>query len=104
MPWVSAWVAHLLSVWRAAATVEDDQTTKNSNLGGYDKMILTKNTETINAFLSHVITIKANTAHTSQRINVMTQAVCVKGSSLLQGLMVQTAYTELRKGRKVSSW
>ena len=34
MPWVNIQVAHLLSVWRAAATVEDDPTTGNSNLGG----------------------------------------------------------------------
>ena len=63
MPWVNTWVAHLLSVWRAAATVEDDQTAGNSNLGGYHEMVLTKNTEIINAFLFCVITAKASTAH-----------------------------------------
>ena len=100
MPWVNAKVAHLLSVQRTGATVEDDPITGNSNLGGYDKVVLTKNTETIDAFSSHVITAKANTAPTGQRINVMTQALCVEDSSLLQGLTVQNAYTELRKGSK----
>ena len=90
-PWVNAQVAHLLSVWRPAATVEDDQSAGNSNLGGYDKIVLTKNTETINAFLSHVIIVKAGTAHTSERINVMTQALDIEDSSLPQGLMVQNA-------------
>ena len=72
----------------------------DSILGGYNKVVLTKNTETINAFSSCVITAKANTAHTSQRINVMTQALYVEDSPLLQGLMVQNAYAELRKRRK----
>ena len=95
IPCVISQVAHFLSVQRAAATVEDDPTTGNSNLGGYDEMVLTKNTETINAFSSHVITAKANTAHTGERINVMTQALCVKDGSLLQGLMVQYTYIKL---------
>ena len=84
MPWVNTWVAHLLSVWRAAATMEDDPTNGNSNLGGYNEMVLTKNTGTINAFLCHVITAKANKAHTSKRINVMTQALCVEDGFLPQ--------------------
>ena len=82
-PWVNAWVAQLLSVWRVAATVEDDQITGNSNLGGYNEVVLTKNTETIDAFSSHVITAKANTAHIGERIDVMTQALHVEDGSLL---------------------
>ena len=39
--------------------VEDDQAAGSSNLGGYDEMVLTKNTETIDAFSSCVITTKA---------------------------------------------
>ena len=100
MPWVNAQVAHLLSVRSAAATVEDDQITWNSNLGGYDKVVLIKNTETIDAFSSHVITAKANTAHIGKRIDVMTQVLCVEDGSLPQGLTVQNAYTEPRKGSK----
>ena len=98
------WVAHLLSVWRAAATVEDDPTTGNWSLGGCDEVVLTKNTETIDAFSSCVITAKANTAHTGKMINVMIQALHVYDSSLLQGLIVQNAYTKLRKGSKMSLW
>ena len=82
------------------ATVEDDPATGNSNLDGHNKMVFTKNTETIDAFPSHVITAKVNTAHTGERIDVMTQALCVEDSSLPQGLMVQNAYTKLRKGSK----
>ena len=100
MPWVNAQVTLLLSVQRAAATVEEDPTTGNSNLGGYDEMVLTKKTETTNAFSSHVIATKANTGHTGERINVMTQALSVEDGSLLQGLMVQNSYTKLRKGSK----
>ena len=98
--WVNAWVAHLLSVCRAAATVEDDQKAGNVNLGGYDEMVLTKNAKTINAFSSCVITTKMRMANTSERINVMTQALCVEDGSLPQGLTVQNAYTKLRKGSK----
>ena len=104
MPWVNAQVAHLLSIWRAAVMVEDDQTAGNSNLGGYNEMVLINNTETIDAFSSHVITAKVGTAYTSKRINLMTQALCVKDGSLLQGLTVQNAYTKLRKGSKMSLW
>ena len=100
MPWVNAWVAYLLSVQRAAATLEDDQVAGNSNLSGYNKVVITKNTETIDAFSSCVIIAKAGTAHTSERINVMIQALHIGDGSLPQGLMVQNAYTELRKGSK----
>ena len=74
MLWVNAWVAHLLSVQRAAATVEGDQFSGNSNLSGYNEVVITRNTETIDAFLSCAIIVKVRTAHTSERIDVMTQA------------------------------
>ena len=80
--------------------MEVDQTAGNSNLGGYNEIVLTKNTEAIDAFSSHAITTKASTAHTSERIDVMSQALCIEEVSLLQGLKVQNAYTELRKGSK----
>ena len=99
-PWVNAQLAHLLLVWRAAAMVEDGQTTGNSNLSGYNKIVLTKTTKTINAFSSHVIIAKAGIAHISERIDVMTQVLHIEDGSLPQGLMVQNAYTELRKGSK----
>ena len=71
MPWVSAQVAHLLSVQRATARVEGDQAAVSSNLSGYEKVVLTKNTKTIDAFSSHVIIAKVGTTHTGKRINVM---------------------------------
>ena len=100
MPWVNAWVAHLLSVWRAAATVADDQTMEESGLDEYDKVVVTKNTETVDAFSSHVIPMEAEKAYTGEHINVMTQALQTKDGSLLQGLTMQDVYTELRKGSK----
>ena len=63
-------------------------------------MVLTKNNKTIDAFSSHLITAKASTVHTSERINVMTQALHVKDGSLLWGLMVQNAYTKLKRGSR----
>ena len=62
--------------------------------------VLTKNTETINAFSSHVITTKANTAHTGKRIDMMTQVLRVEDGSLPQGLMVQNVYTQAEKGEQ----
>ena len=47
-----------------------------------------------------MITAKASMANTSKRIDVMTQTLCVEDGSLLQGLMVQNAYTKLRKESK----
>ena len=46
MPWANARVAHLLSVWRAAATIADDQATEESDLDMYDEAVITKNMET----------------------------------------------------------
>ena len=43
----------------------------------YDKIVTTKDNETIDAFSSHVIHAKVRTAHTGERINVMTQALVV---------------------------
>ena len=80
--------------------MEDDQAAGNSNWAGYDKVVLTKKTETIDAFLSYVIIAKAGTAHTSERISVMTQTLHIEDSFLPQGLMVPNAYTKLRKGSK----
>ena len=97
-------MAHLPSVQRVAAKVEDDQTAGNSKLGAYNEMVLTKNTETTDAFSSHVITTKESTADTGERISVMTQALCIKDGSLLQSLTVQNAHTDLRKGSKMSLW
>ena len=51
MPWTNAWVAHLLSVQRATATVEDSQTAGKSSPSKYDEVVVTKKLEAIDAFL-----------------------------------------------------
>ena len=56
--------------------------------------------ETIDAFPSCVIPIKAEKAYTGECINIMTQVLWTKDGSLLQGLTIQNAYTELQKGSK----
>ena len=64
MPWANARVAHLLSVCRAAATMVDDQTTEETSPDEYDEVVITKHTETVDAFSSHVIPMKAEKAYT----------------------------------------
>ena len=61
-PWVNTWVAHLLSVQRATAIVEDSQTAEKSSPSGYDEVVITKNAETIDAFSSYVIPMKTEKA------------------------------------------
>ena len=100
MPWANARMAHLLSVCRAVATVVGDETTESANLNGYDEVVITRNTETIDAFSSHVIPIKVENAYIEEHINVMTQALQTKDSSLPQGITIQNAYMQLRKGSK----
>ena len=74
-PWANAGVVHLLSVQRAAATVEDDQAMAESSPDEYDKVVITKNTETVDTFSSHVIPMNVEKAYTGQCINVITQAL-----------------------------
>ena len=50
-PLVNARVAHLLLVQRAMAAVEDDQATEESDSDVYDKVVVTRNMETVDAFL-----------------------------------------------------
>ena len=100
MPWVNARVAHLLSVCRATATMVSNETTEGANPNGYNKVVVTKNTETIDAFSSWVISIKAEKAYTGEWINIMTQVLWTKYGSLPQGLTIQIAYIELRRGSK----
>ena len=99
-PWVNARVAHLLSVWRAVAMLVDDQTTEESSLDEYNEVVVTKNTEIMDAFSSHIIPMKTEKAYMGEHINIMTQALQTKDGSLLQGLTIQNMYTKLRKGSK----
>ena len=75
MPLANAQVAHLLSVQRATATVKDSQTVGKSSPIEYDEVVVTKNSETIDAFSSHVIPMKAEKVYTRERIDVMIQAL-----------------------------
>ena len=100
MPWANARVAHLLSVCKAVATVVDNETAESANLNGYDAVVIRRNMETIDAFSSGVIPVKVGKAYTGECINIMTQALQTKDGSLPQGLTIQNAYTELRKGSK----
>ena len=56
--------------------------------------------ETIEAFSSQVISVKAEKAYTGECINVMTQVLQTEESALPQGLTIQNMYTELWKGSK----
>ena len=61
--------------------------------------MFTQNVETIEAFCSCVVLVKAGKAYSGGHINVMTQALWTEDDSLLQSLTLQNVYTELRKGR-----
>ena len=74
--------------------------TGGANLNGYIEVVVTKNMETIDAVSSHVILMRVEKAYTGECINIMTQALQTKDGSLPQGLTIQNAYTELRKGSK----
>ena len=87
MPWVNVWVAYLLAVRWATATIEDGKSQK-SDPGDYDEIVTTKEAETIDAFSSWVIHAKTKTAHQGKEINVMTQSLHVEDGSLPHDLMV----------------
>ena len=73
-PWVNAWVAYLLAVWRGTAAVEDDKAaTKVLDPTEYDEVITTKVSKMIAAFLSKIIHVRTKTAFTGVRLNVMSQ-------------------------------
>ena len=56
--------------------------------------------ETIEAFSSHVVQVRAERAHTGGCISVMTQALGAEDGSLPQDLTVQNMHMELRQGSK----
>ena len=51
----------------------------------YDQVFFTQNVETIEAFSSCMVLVRAEKAYTGGFINVMTQALWTGDSSLLQG-------------------
>ena len=66
----------------------------------YDQVMFTQNVETIEAFSSHIVPVKAEKAYTRGCINVMAQALWTEDNSLPQGLTIQNMYTELWQGSK----
>ena len=100
MPWANARVAHLLLVHRMTAVKVGDEFTEEPSSDDYDEVVFTWNVETIEAFSSHAVQVRAERAHTSGCINIMTQALGAGDGSLPQGLTVQNTYTELRQGSK----
>ena len=100
MPLANARVAHLLSVHRMTAIMVGDKFTVEPNSDDYDKVVFSKNVETIEAFSSCAVQVKAERAHMVGCINIMTQALQAEGGSLLQGLTVQNKYKELRQSGK----
>ena len=100
MLWANALVAHLLLVQRAMATVKDSQTAGMSSPSECNEVVVTKIAETIDAFSSHVIPMKAERIYARERISVMTQALQAEDGLLPQGLTIQYAYMELKTGSK----
>ena len=100
MPWVNARVAHLLSVCKITTVEVGDSTEEEPSSDGYDQVMFMQNVETVDAFSSCMVPVKAGRAYTGEHINIMVQALQTKDSSLLQGLTVQNTYTELRWGSK----
>ena len=75
-PWINTGMAYLLKVQRATGTVEDNKVSAGeSDHSEYNEVITTKDAETIDAFLSHVICVRMGTAYTGMGLNVMTQAL-----------------------------
>ena len=100
MPWANARVAHLLSVCRMTAVKVGDGTAEESDSDDYDQVMFTQKVETIEAFSSCIVLVKAEKAYTGGHINSMALALWTRGGSLPQGLTIQNMYTELRQGSK----
>ena len=60
-----------------------DAIVEESSSDDYDQAMFTQNVETIEAFSSHVVLVKAGKAYTGGCINVMAQALQTKDGSLL---------------------
>ena len=53
----------------------EDQTMGESGPEEYNKVVITKNMETVDAFPSHVIPMKVEKAYTGEHINIITQVL-----------------------------
>ena len=85
MPWVNARVAHLLSVCRMTAIKVGDEFMEEPSSDDYDKVVFIWNVETIEAFSSCMVQVRAERAHTSGHINIMTQVLWDGDSSFGAG-------------------
>ena len=98
--WVNARVVHLLSVHRMTPVEVGDGQKEEADMNCYDQLMYTQNVETMEAFSSCVMLVKAGRAYVGELINIMVQALWTEDGSLLQGLTVQNTYTEFRKDSK----
>ena len=71
-----------------------------SDYSEYNKVVTTKDTETIDTFSSQVIHARMGMAHSGEGINLMTQVLHAEDGFLPQGLTVQNAYMELCDGSR----
>ena len=93
-PWANARVPHLLSVYKGLQPQwKTTKPWKSPAQMSMMKVVITKYMETVDAFSSCVIPMKAEKAYVGECINVMTQALQTEDSFLLQGLTMQNAYT-----------
>ena len=94
-----------MSVCRMTAVKVGDGTAEESDSDDYDQVMSTQNVETIEAFSSHVVPVKAEKAYTRGCINVMAQALQSEDGSLLQGL-TGTKYVHGVEARQLArqSW
>ena len=99
-PWVNARVAHLLSACRMTTIEVGDGTAEECIPDDYDQAMFTQNVETIEAFPSHIVPVKAEKAYTGGCINIMAQVLQTEDGFLPQGLIIQNMYTELWQGSK----
>ena len=55
--------------------IADNQSMEESSPDEYNKVVVTKNTENVDAFSSHVTPMKAEKAYMGKHINLMTQVL-----------------------------
>ena len=73
-PWANARVANLLLVCRMTVVKVGDGTVEECGTDDYNMVMVTQNIETIEAFSSHIVPVKAEKAYIGGCINIMAQA------------------------------
>ena len=104
MPWVNARVAHLLLVHRMTAVKVGDGIAEECSPDDHDQVMFTQNVETIEAFSSCIVLVKAEKAYTGGYINIMAQALQTEDGSLLQDLTIQNYTQRCSKAVRRQSW